>query len=207
MVSALKACQAVVKGQPNALIPNESVAVALIVHLVGDIHQPLHCSTHYYTQAHVEPGHQHPGGAGDDHGGNLIAVSNFPDKYPELHQFWDKSYKASRPRLGTAIAAEKDLETFKTSPNDPDITKAAQTVLQFPPPASVSLNTDFEAWARETHELGCSEAYGRLSGDVEATPRKLTYAYMKNAHQVAQQRLCLAGFRLAELLNELYPNH
>jgi hypothetical protein len=208
LVSALKLCQAVVKGQQDPLILDEATAVALLVHFVGDIHQPLHCSSHYYTQAHIEPGHVRAAAAVSDRGGNAIDVSNFKDTYPELHEFWDKAYKAKRPvLLNATITTEKDLETFQTTPNDPNVTAWTQTVLKSSPPASVSLTPDFEAWAKETHDLGCAEAYGKLPGDIETTPRKLSYTYVKNARKVAQERLCLAGFRLAALLNELYPDH
>src|SRR5439155_1705313 len=88
VVSALKQCVAVVKGHSNPLIADEATAVALIVHLVGDIHQPLHCSTHYYTHAHVEPGHERAGMGTDDGGGNAVVISNFSDTYTNLHSFW-----------------------------------------------------------------------------------------------------------------------
>jgi len=208
VVSALKLCRDVIKGQSSALIANEATAVALLVHFVGDIHQPLHCSAHYYTQENVDPGHVHPTTPEHDAGANAIKIVNFADTYTNLHSFWDKGYKAKRSIFyGATIKTETDLNTFQTSPNDPKITAWEQIVLASAPPASVDLKPDFEAWAKETHALGASEAYGKLSGNIEKTPRMLSYKYVKNARKIAQQRLCLAGFRLAELLNELYPEH
>ena len=206
VVTALKRCVAVVKGQPDEFIPDEAVAVGLIVHLVGDIHQPLHCTTHYFKQEGIEPGH-----ASDtpthDGGGNAIKISNFVNQFTNLHQFWDTSYKCKRKVLTGKIVTDPtgEFDTFAVVPNDPKVSVWAQTVLESAPPAFVSLKADFEAWARETHELGCKEAYGKLSGNVETTPRKLSAAYVKNARELARKRLCLAGFRLAALLNELFP--
>lgn len=194
IVSALKRCVAVAKGGSDPLIPDEATAVALIVHLMGDIHQPLHCASHYYTN---QPG--------TDGGGNDIALSNFQDTYTNLHSFWDKAYKVKRAFFTGTITSEPDLPTFETSPNDPKVSDWMQTVMESAPPAGTNLKPDFEAWALETHALAASEAYGKLSGNIETTPRKLTSSYVKNARKVARAQLCLAGYRLAELLNELYP--
>lgn len=199
IVSALKKCVGVIQGQADSNIPDEATALALIMHLVGDIHQPLHCSAHYYAPGH--PGNAH------DLGGNAIGILKFSDTYTNLHSFWDKAYKVKRSWLTRVISSEKDLKTFSTTPNDPDVTTWAQAVINFAPAATVDLKPDFEAWAKETHALGSSEAYGKLSGDIETSPRTLTASYVKNARKVAQTQICLAGFRLAELLNGLYPEH
>lgn len=49
----------------------EQTALALVVHLIGDVHQPLHV------------------GRGPDRGGNNITVNWF-DSYVNLHQVWDE---------------------------------------------------------------------------------------------------------------------
>lgn len=50
----------------------EQTALALVVHLIGDVHQPLHV------------------GRGPDRGGNAIAVKWF-DEPVKLHEVWDES--------------------------------------------------------------------------------------------------------------------
>lgn len=205
VVNALKRCVKVVKGQSDPFIPDEAVAVGLITHLVGDIHQPLHCTTHYFEQQGVDPGHESDP-PGHNAGGNEIKISNFNNQYPNLHQFWDTAYRNKRKMFGGIVTdPSANFDTFQVTLNDPQVSVWVQTVLQSAPPASVSLKADFEAWAKETHALGCSDAFGKLSGSVETTPRSLSRNYVSNARQLAQKRLCLAGFRLAALLNELYP--
>ena len=193
---ALKRCVAVIHGQSDSNIPDEATALALIMHFVGDIHQPLHCAAHYYTN---KPGH--------DAGGNDIKILKFSDTYTNLHNFWDKAYKVKRALFTGRITTEPDLNTFATMPDDPKISAWRETVLQSAPAPTVSLAVDFEAWARETHTLASSQAYGKLPGDIETTPRTLSASYVKNARKVARAQLCLAGYRLAALLNELYPDH
>ena len=204
IVSALNRCVAVVKGGHDPLITNEVIAVALIVHLVGDIHQPLHCTTHYLTQTNVEPGHRRE--LKDDGGGNAVVVRNFKNEFPNLHEFWDVAYKVSRATFGGTITAGPDLETFQTTPAGADVKAATTAILKFAPAGTGSSHANFEQWARETHALGCSEVYGKLSKHKEGEAVKLSAAYVKNARRVASEQLCLAGFRLAALLNELYPN-
>jgi hypothetical protein len=69
----ITAFRAELAGKTSA--PLKSYALAWLLHLVGDIHQPLHCSTRISTG--------HPKG---DLGGNLVLVAG-PAK--ELHGFWD----------------------------------------------------------------------------------------------------------------------
>jgi hypothetical protein len=62
---------------------------------------------------------------------------------------------------------------------------------------------DPSAWARESHELAKSEAYpsGVDAGSRE-NPFRPTPAYRQNALAVAHRRAALAGYRMAELLNQ-----
>ena len=61
---------------PNASLADKQLALRFIVHLVGDLHQPLHASTRVSKSQ--------PNG---DHGGNLVKLcSGCRD---QLHGFWD----------------------------------------------------------------------------------------------------------------------
>src|ERR1700693_4464846 len=60
--------------QPDAL---KSYDLVWLLHLVGDVHQPLHCTTRV---SHSEPN--------GDAGGNLVMLCSAPCK-DELHAFWD----------------------------------------------------------------------------------------------------------------------
>lgn len=64
--------QALATGEPDLL---KSYDLVWTLHLVGDVHQPLHCTTRV-TRAKPK----------GDEGGNLVVISG-PDK--ELHAFWD----------------------------------------------------------------------------------------------------------------------
>jgi hypothetical protein len=204
LVTALNRCFAVIKEHnQDPLITNDVIALALIMHLVGDIHQPLHCTAYYYAQAHVEPGHVRP--EATDGGGNAITVSNFEDQYPELHEFWDVAYKTDFNTASGEITSEKDLKVSTTAPNSSDVKAWAQKIEAFAPDNSKSLEPDFKKWAQETHALGCQWGYDALGSDPETLPKTLTEKYAADGKRIASQQLCLAGYRLAQLLNELYP--
>jgi hypothetical protein len=57
---------------PRASIADKRLALRFIVHIIGDLHQPLH------------------DGAGDDRGGNTVAVTWF-GKPTNLHSVWDSA--------------------------------------------------------------------------------------------------------------------
>jgi hypothetical protein len=59
--------------QANAL---KSYDLSWLLHIVGDVHQPLHCTARF--------GHAHPHG---DAGGNLVTVCDHGCE--ALHKFWD----------------------------------------------------------------------------------------------------------------------
>jgi len=127
VVTALKRCVAVVKGHSDQFIPDEAVAVGLITHLVGDIHQPLHCTTHYFKQQIVEPGHASDP-PGHNAGGNAIKISNFDNEFPNLHQFWDTAYRNKRKFFGGIVTdPSANFDTFQVTPNDPKVRVGADS--------------------------------------------------------------------------------
>jgi S1/P1 Nuclease len=78
-------------------------------------------------------------------------------------------------------------------------------------------STDFEWWAKESFEIARTFAYqnGRLSGSpkggnkdcamVTAAP-VLPVGYVVSARRIADGRMILAGYRLADLLTRLVSN-
>lgn len=61
----------------NSTDEGKSLALRLLIHFMGDIHQPLHCSDRYTTE--------NPKG---DKGGNDFALKNHYSAN-ELHAVWD----------------------------------------------------------------------------------------------------------------------
>ena len=165
-----------------------AIALSWLFHLVGDIHQPLH-SAQIFTTAY-------PNG---DRGGNQICVRPSPTGKPmDLHRFWDGLITSSQnvARLQNEATALR---------NRPEFSKSQLTELA---------RGDFDAWAKESFEIATKIAY--QDGAVSGTPKTtrgdcsevadaaiLPAGYVKVAGRIADRRIILAGYRLAELLKGL----
>jgi hypothetical protein len=159
----------------------QAQALRFIIHFVGDIHQPLHCATRV-SSANPE----------GDRGGNLVSIS-VAGKKTNLHSYWDGGI-GSFPTTGPNFAP----------PPLSQIPAAAASAMAGNPATDpkVKLNDPFNyaAWADESFALAKSTAYKGMQND--ATP---TAAYNSKALKVARQRVAWGGYRLAALLNAIWP--
>ena len=162
-------------------------ALRFIIHFVGDIHQPLHCSTR------VDKNHKE-----GDRGGNDFAV-RVPDangrlKRSNLHSFWDSGL-GRFPKGGPNFAP----------PPLSKIPSAASVAMQGHPATAPELHLDnpldFAGWAGESSALAQSDAYDHLSPG--GTP---TAAYRRKGVEIARRRVAWGGYRLAALLNSIFPS-
>ena len=154
-----------------------AAALSWLIHLVGDLHQPLHCAELVTAQ--------YPPPAGD-RGGNLFFVA-VGGQAMNLHAFWDA------------------LPGMATHP-DQVFAQAADLAKRFPVSSLPELATarNPAAWSLEGRTLAMESAYlhGTLPGapGPQAVPPPLPEGYASASRAVADRRLVLAGFRLARLL-------
>ncbi|HEV2749182.1 MAG TPA: S1/P1 nuclease [Gemmatimonadales bacterium] len=119
----------------SAADTTRAVALAWLLHLVGDIHQPLHCSSR------VTPDETLPRG---DQGGNTFRL----DDDRNLHGYWDRI-------LSEAIAAK---------PGEDSIAYAGRIAGQIEDaPLPVSAQTDVVAWAHEGLRLAQTVVYAGVN--------------------------------------------
>jgi hypothetical protein len=156
----------------NASPELRAVYLSWLIHLVGDIHQPLHCASFY--------GANYPEG---DRGGNDFFVKPGPIGV-RLHGIWDGLLGSSlNPRIAWNYAVELDAKFPKTSL--PELTRDLGT----------------KSWSLESRELAIKYGYwqGRLPGATnEAAAPLLPTNYLKQAKTVAEKQGALAGYRLAD---------
>jgi hypothetical protein len=173
-------------------------ALSWLIHLVGDIHQPLHCASLFS-----------PAFPKGDRGGNdeLVAAAGVTIKggkddinarLPNLHALWD------------------DL------PGNADSEGIAKAVIHCSSHKREEFSErlghrDFGAWASESHELAVQEAYRR--GTIEFVPLQVALSdlrsgkdvhipavpsgYMESAGATAERQIAIAAFRLADRLEAL----
>jgi hypothetical protein len=95
-IQALKRAMVVLEGGTDPYVTSSAMACAMVMHLVGDIHQPLHAATKYFYSRGQEQ---------DDHGGNREGVDNGPwdETHFNLHSFWDSAWRASMGSDGRVV--------------------------------------------------------------------------------------------------------
>jgi hypothetical protein len=89
VVHAIPACILILQGKPQAqsLFTNVSrrVALRLLAHFIGDIHQPLHVGAGYIDKTKFIDPNGYSGKFGDDQGANRLVFGGTN----KLHFFWD----------------------------------------------------------------------------------------------------------------------
>jgi hypothetical protein len=192
-VQALKRALVVLEGGTDPYVCDPPTALALIEHLVGDIHQPLHCATKYFFSH---------GQLRDDKGGNDEFVLNGPpgnDKF-NLHAFWDSAWRATFDEpTGNVVLDDR----FHSS-DRPDPAAIRDLASEVDRPVIVlddKSATDFEAWARESNKVARVFVYPGITATDSAKYCRLGSAYVSEARARAYAQLQRAGHRLANLLN------
>ena len=198
VVVALPYCVNLIKTKKfDALVPNESVAMALAMHFVGDIHQPLHTTARYNPNPNPPPGEYK-----DDAGGNGVSLTNLVDTPwpPNLHTFWDEGYR--RYYDAGVVKASPPLNQAD-APDSPELKDWMKRLAPYAP-TNPDLSFDVMKWVMESHAIACTQVYGTLNAPYGARNVSLTEDYVKAGTTTARQRIVLAGYRLAALLNDLY---
>lgn len=169
----------------NAAKSKKADALAYLFHLVGDIHQPLH-STSRYTTAH-------PNGTGDL-GGNLFLLKGA--KRPNLHSYWD---------AGGGLFGFNDVSRPLSSAGWQQLANYAFDITTAYPVNKVPNLNEMEpgVWAQEGHDLVEENAY---IGVMENKNPDKNPEYPTKVKDVARLRIALAGYRLGNLLNEIFAN-
>ncbi len=198
-VLALQRAYVVLQGGTDPYIPSKEIAVAMVLHLVGDIHQPLHAAS-AFSMRH--------GRLESDAGGNKVMILNGPitdskgDRL-NLHYFWDASWRASFDSSTNMVSLDSAFDDKGAGIDLQSVRPlAAQFQKEFPPDPALNLEPDFLGWAKESNHLARTIAYAHLMEGPGSPEVRLNEAYVLEANQLAKQRIVIAGLRLAQLLNE-----
>jgi hypothetical protein len=159
----------------------QAQALRFIIHFVGDIHQPLHCATRV-TSANPQ----------GDRGGNLVSIS-VAGKKTNLHSYWDGGI-GSFPKTGPNFAPPP------LSQIGPAATRAMAGNPATDPKVKLNDPFNYSGWADESFALAKSQAYKGMQNGV--TPGA---AYNAASLKVARKRVAWGGYRLAALLNSIWP--
>ena len=167
-------------GNPKSGSWEKAFMLRWLVHLVGDLHQPLHCVDRFDR-----------GFPRGDLGGLRFAVSY--GSITNLHFLWDS---------GAGLLPEFRYPDYRRSsdhaPSEALRALARKLQGQFPRGAFPQLpEANPAAWAAESAQLAKTVAYsGIRPGQVPKA------AYLAKSRRVIAQQWALAGYRLGNLLNE-----
>ena len=176
----------------------------MIVHLVGDLHQPLHVGSGYINPdgdpiviAH-SPQDIKMNDFPSDHGGNHLLIGGVADR--DLHSHWDNDL------VGLA-ANGANVNSFASS-------------LKAMTPVSPTWNGQGQflswakQWASDTDKQSAAHAYdtvtitSEIGDDPEAESTRfaitLGNSYDNTNREVVDTQLVKAGFRLAKLLEAIF---
>jgi hypothetical protein len=159
---------------------DRAIMLAWLIHLVGDLHQPLH--TVALKNDDYEDG---------DHGGNFFFIFPTEESYStNLHSFWDEILGTEKSVAGGAALGA-----------------TARSQLPF---SSTLIKGNHHGWARESAQIGLESGYqyrssdgslqaleGGLSADDAVV---LPTNYAGRVKKIAMKRVALAGYRLGSVI-------
>jgi hypothetical protein len=152
-----------------------SYDLAWLLHLVADVHQPLHATTRVSQNRRQ-----------GDRGGNAVMVRPATGEVINLHAYWDRMFGGySTPRGAVFDATARD------------------GLVHVPVDPGLAAINDPEVWLKESCDAAQMFAYAEpvLSG---TEPVELTRAYETAARTASRARAALAAQRLANLLNRVF---
>ena len=187
---------------PETNASERASALSWVLHIMGDIHQPLHVSDQFSKRFP----------SGNAAGTQEYVLDPVEKKPMPLHLLWDSN-----------IYRSTELDAVEKN--------AAELVKEFPRSAFPELKAlegpgDFEKWARESYGVAVDFAYGygietAVDPDTDLDPDKavkkmvayitrgispledapeVPAEYWEKLQQVAQRRITLAGYRIADLV-------
>ena len=199
-LDALNLAAIVLRSQAALKVKAEWLAIA--IHLIGDVHQPLHAS-------------------GRDRGGNDFWIRGAPainasvtragkpvDRkkpatgqnagyFQKLHALWDVGYRVDAVGSG-ARRPKVELYDIGTS-EKPDVARVQAASVEIASkylPENASLALDAAAWVRESSQISCAWAFSTPRGQVVSAD------YIARLHDASCERLALAGARMAAWIEE-----
>ncbi|MFN2507535.1 MAG: S1/P1 nuclease [Chthoniobacterales bacterium] len=228
IVHIIRYCVRVLKGdepEDNPRKITRTVAVILLAHFVGDIHQPLHVGAQFFDEK-GEPVDPDGGAAGlEDQGGNTIVLKHTPaaaerigQKKAKLHGFWDNQAVAANLPI---LPKKMPKEERRARTDEARKTLVAEFAREEPKgwraPADVPPSDYGEVWAneilpiaREAHErlqfrnMAPKQEHGQMvaAGFAEEKAGSDGPAYDQWAARVVREELHKAGWRLADVLEK-----
>ncbi len=228
LVHMISYCVDILRGEIPENNPRKitkPVAVILLAHYVGDIHQPLHVGAEYFNQSGhaVDPDKNQPGI--EDEGGNTLTlrlIRGTPEEMAhrglKLHGFWDyDAVMANLPPLSPTLSKEERYQKIDQAKRNLIDRFVKEQPQNWRAPANVALKKYGEFWAddilpvaREAHErlqfVNVHQTLDQertvMAGDAREKNVRDNVGYADWSAKIVREELHKAGWRLADLLQQ-----
>jgi len=227
IVQMIPYCLAVLKGEvpeDNPRKITKTIAVILLAHFVGDIHQPLHVGAEFFDSEGHTVNPDKGGEALEDQGGNTLTLNltsakeiTGPPNF-KFHGFWDTdTVMANLPALPETMPKEERRAKIDEAKAGLIRDFVAQEPKDWRVQESVALKDYAENWAneilptaREAHErllfnvAPRKEESGAVVAAGTADEKKMPdgVSYRDWSARVVREQLPKAGWRLADVLQK-----
>jgi hypothetical protein len=228
IVQMIPYCVEVLRGERpenNERKITKTIAVILLAHYVGDIHQPLHVGAQFFNAEGQPVDPDKDKNALEDQGGNTIffylsdAATGTPASHGrKFHVFWDlDTVDALLPALPLDMPKEERREKTNAAKRELSTQMAQGEPKNWRLPANVSLKNYAEVWADEILPLA-REAHDRLEitnvkpfqegeeivarGHAREKRMPDGVSYRDWSVKIVREHLHKAGWRLADLLEQ-----
>lgn len=153
-----------------------------LIHLVGDVHQPLH-NVSFISNA-IETG---------DMGGNLFEVDATTGE--TLHDLWDNC-------LNLFVDLEGPLDKKSFEALDDIVKNLRKTFSRSTLQDRIeSTGSSVKKWSEEARKIAVKDIYSDMKDK-----QKFDDAYTKSKGEIVKTQLALAGYRLADAIIELFKD-
>lgn len=174
IIRTIKTCVFILE---KAYFPSwmKGIALRMLIHCVGDIHQPMHCIS-YYNSTYFPNG---------DCGGTIFTID---DNTRTIHNLFDSAFHLAPHRPQRPINNE-----------DKQVIEELVTMIQDKYPESSLPQKDIcdiDTWHKEGYDIAINFAYNAIEPYSKPTDN-----FIDEGQMISLKRQALAGYRLAMLLN------
>lgn len=166
-------------GNGSSSQTDQATALRYLIHFVGDIQQPLHCSTAVWASK--------PAGDG---GGNGFYING---TWRNLHLLWDAGGGFLTDSMSRPLSS-----TSKTTLSN----KVAAIETDYPYSPGAGMVPDPMDWAQEGCGLAQTVAYVGITQNTTPSTN-----YLNTAQATTEEQMAQGGHRLADLLNTLFTTN
>jgi len=225
IVHMIPYCIGVLKGEvpeDNPRKITKPIALILLTHFVGDIHQPLHVGAEFFDKDGHPANPDKTPGLVEDQGGNTLTLNLTSGgteltRHAKFHYYWDsETVMANLPPMPETLSKEEKHAKIETAKKDLVREFTAYEPKDWRLPASVAVKDYAEAWANDIMPIA-REAHDRLQfrevapkqmddGSVAAVgfldEKKMPdgVSYYDWSARATRQELAKAGWRLGDVL-------